>query len=220
MVTAEIAIFLDDKLYKNNSLVNISDIGNTNSEALLCLTNSIRCCPINGAHEEWYTPSGAPVGNSEVNADFHRSSGPSVVYLLRLNDATSPTGVFRCAIPDASGTSQSIYVGVYPLGEGAPTVNDPLDYRYDLNQTLTCTSIGGPATTVQWWKDGQQLGDEYDQQKRVVNEITSKYQSVLSLGKKIPDDIVGKYTCFVSNVRGADNKTIHLHGELYGMIAL
>ena len=89
-----------------------------------------------------------------------------------------------------------------------------------MNQTLTCTSIGGPATTVQWWKDGQQLGDEYNQQKRVVNEITSKYQSVLSLGKKIPDDIVGKYTCFVSNVRGADNKTIHLHGELCGMIAL
>ena len=214
MLTTEIAIFLDGNLYRNNSLVNISDIGSTNSEALLCLTNNKECCPTNGAREEWYTPTGTPVGDSDIDADFLRNSGHSVVYLLRLNNATSPTGVFRCEIPDNSGTSQNIYVGIYPLGEGAPIVNDPLEYSYDLNQTLTCTSTGGPATTVQWWKDSQLLGDEYEQQKRVINETSSKYQSVLLLGQQIPDDIVGNYTCCISNIRGADNITNRLHGEL------
>ena len=42
----------------------------------------------------------------------------SAVSLYR-NGGTSPTGIFRCEIPDASGTSQNIYVGMYPQGDGA-----------------------------------------------------------------------------------------------------
>ena len=42
---------------------------------------------------------------------------PSAVSLHR-RSGTPPTGVYRCEIPDASGTSQSIYVGIYPQGTG------------------------------------------------------------------------------------------------------
>ena len=42
---------------------------------------------------------------------------PSAVSLRR-GSGTPPSGVYRCEIPDASGTSQNIYVGIYPQGVG------------------------------------------------------------------------------------------------------
>ena len=42
---------------------------------------------------------------------------PSAVSLHR-RSGTPPTGVYSCEIPDASGTNQSIYVGIYPQGVG------------------------------------------------------------------------------------------------------
>ena len=114
---------------------------------------------------------------------------------------------------DANGTSQNIYVGVYPEGGGALTINELPYYSFDLIQVITCSSIGGPATTVEWLKDGQILGKEYEQQKRIINQTNAEYQSTLSLGRSRPDKVIGNYTCRVNNDRGADNKTIHLYGK-------
>ena len=60
-------------------------------------------------------PDGHPVGDRST---FHRERGSTVVRLLHNHDATSPTGVFRCEISDASRKIQNIYVGVYTEGEG------------------------------------------------------------------------------------------------------
>ena len=50
-------------------------------------------------------PDGNPVKETP-----HRERDSTVVHLLRNYDATSPTGVFHCEIPDAFGTLQNIYV--------------------------------------------------------------------------------------------------------------
>ena len=42
----------------------------------------------------------------------------SAVSLNRAGSGASQTGVFRCDLPDASGTSQSLYVGIYPEHDG------------------------------------------------------------------------------------------------------
>ena len=78
-------------------------------------------------------------------------------------------------IPDTNGTSQSIHVGVYPVGEGVVTINEPPNYSFDHDQLLTCTSTGGPATTlhysqilggVSYRSYNYYIGDEYEIQSR------------------------------------------------------
>ena len=205
---------MDGNLHASNTIVDVNDIGNTNCEALLCLTNATNCCGNNyGNQGEWYLPSGVPADDSN-DVHFSRNRGPSVLRLTQ-NGSTSLQlmGVFRCEIPDASGVSQNLYIGIYPPGVGVPVINKLPEYSYNTSQMLTCTSTGGPATNVEWWKDGQILGHEYEQQKRIVNQTTAEYQSILSLGRSMPDEIIGKYTCRVNNARGGANETIHLHGS-------
>ena len=100
--------------YVNNSVICLTDIGERNN-ALLCLTDATQCCNINGVIlGDWYFPDGTLViDGQDASRDIYRNRGPSVVRLNRRNNATSPTGVYRCEIPDASGTTQTLYVGVY-----------------------------------------------------------------------------------------------------------
>ena len=184
-----------------------------NDGALLCYTNNVECCE-SSRKGEWYFPNGTTVGTSVDGGDFYRNRGPSVVRLNRRNNAMMPTGVFCCEIPDANGTDQSIYVGVYPHREGAPIINNSLSYSYNQTQSLECTSTGGPATNVKWWKNDKLLSDEYDQYKIVIDETSSEYQNILSLDQKSPEEVIGSYTCLVNNTRGESNKTIQLNGEI------
>ena len=125
---AEIRFQLNGAFYGNNSVVDLSDIGvgsNTlgdgDSMDLRCLTDSTQCCRgsdnPSGVLGEWYFPDGTPVpAGTERTRNIYRNRGPSVVRLNRRNNAQSPTGVYRCEIPDASGTTQSIFVGVKSNG--------------------------------------------------------------------------------------------------------
>jgi len=65
--------------------------------------------------------------------------------------------------------------------------------------TLTCTSTGGPATTVSWTRDGDNVtaNNSYINSSRVTNTIAATYVHALGVtGRQ-----VGSYTCFVSNSR-------------------
>ena len=214
---------LRNQFYGNNSVVAVTDIGE-NDEALLCYTNSTACCRNNlretNSTREWHFPNGSVVGMNDNGDDFYGNRGPSVVRLNRRNNALMPTGVFRCEVPDANGSSQSLYVGIYPSGLGMPKIDEIVEYSYDLNQILTCTSVGGPASTVKWWKNGEVLDNIYDQQKRIIDLKISKYLNILFLGQLGPDDIVGNYSCLVKNSRGMDSKTIQLHGEFNDCLVL
>ena len=213
----EVIFFLNGKIHANNSVVDVSDIGSTNYEALLCLTNASNCC--GGNKGEWYLPNEVSVDNSDM-MHFSKTRGPSVLRLTSLNDSLQsfPVGVYHCEIPDANGDSQNIYIGIYPSrsGVGEPIINNFPEYSsYNNSQILTCTSAGGPATTVEWSKNGKILGDEYEQLKRIINQTTAEYQTTLTLGQSRPDEVVGNYTCRVSNSRGGDAKIIRLHGKYH-----
>ena len=102
--------------YPNNSVVFISYIGEGDSFALLCRTDNTQCCrmrdnlPDRVAFGQWFFPNGDEVGNDD--GDFFRNRGEGIVRLNRRNNARSPTGRYRCEIPDASGVNQTLYVNI------------------------------------------------------------------------------------------------------------
>ena len=99
----------------------------------------------------------------------------------------------------------------YPC-TGSPTVTS-LTFD-DQSRTLTCTSTGGPATTVTWRRDGVviTLNATYQQTKRLVDLVSGTYQTVLTIDPSV-GQIVGTYSCTVENVRGESSKTVVVPGE-------
>ena len=89
--------------------------------------------------------------------------------------------------------------------------------RYDNHsRTLTCTSTGGPATTVTWKKDGAviTLNATHQQTKRVIDTTRSTYQTVLTIDPSVgQSEIMGTYNCTVENARGRSSLTRVVTGE-------
>ena len=118
-----IGLTLNSVQYANNSVVNITDIG-TDSAALLCTTTlNPGCCfsvPPPGTH--WYFPNGSRVENTDTLPYYRRRADarfdPPGRVILHRNPGATTTGVFRCDILDASGTFQSLYVGIYTATTG------------------------------------------------------------------------------------------------------
>ena len=115
---------LNGTTYQNNSLVTLEDIGE-GDDALLCLTDLTACCqpPYTGigyceAHVlgDWYFPNGGRVPSSGNQWDFHRTSGWMVKTLHRRRDGVD--GIYHCVIPDTTGVTQNIYIGVYSANTG------------------------------------------------------------------------------------------------------
>ena len=108
-----IALQLSGQRYGNNSLVTLTAIGEGDTAALLCLTDRVECCD-GGTGGDWYYPNGSlvPFGYEIPMASIYRNRDASRVRLNRRNNAQSPTGVYRCDVPDSSGADQSIYLGV------------------------------------------------------------------------------------------------------------
>ena len=103
------------------------------------------------------------------------------------------------------------------LNTGSPSITA---LRFDRNSTtLTCTSTGGPPTTVTWRRNGVLLNDSlYQQSQRVVNTQTATYENVL-----FSSDItnfVGTFTCEVGNVRSTAEDTVELNGTLVATMLL
>ena len=87
-----------------------------------------------------------------------------------------------------------------------------------LSRTLTCTSTGGPPTTVTWRRDGAVItvNATYQQTKRVVDPIAGTYQTVLTIDPSVGQSgIVGTYNCTVENARGESSKMVVVTGEDY-----
>ena len=97
---------------------------------------------------------------------------------------------------------------------GSPNVTG-LTYD-DQSRTLTCTSTGGPATTVTWRRDGVviTLNATYQQTKSLVDPVTSTYQTVLTIGPSLHySRVVGTYNCTVENDRGGSSETVIVPGK-------
>ena len=120
LFSTAIALHLDGQRYGNNSLVTLTAIGEGDTAALLCLTDRELCCRNSdgGAGGDWYYPDGSLVPTGAGSASIYRTRSASRVRLNRKDGVQSPTGVYRCEVPDASETNQSMYVGVYPQSSG------------------------------------------------------------------------------------------------------
>ena len=105
--------------YNSETAVNIGDIG-TGENALLCFTDRPNCCSGSGRAGEWYYPDGRRVNIQGADEDFYRNRGSRVVRLNRARNVLAPTGRYRCHIPDATGTTQNIFISI--IGEGFYTV--------------------------------------------------------------------------------------------------
>ena len=108
--------------YSNTSIVDLTAIGDGNDQALLCRTsaNSTAWCGHSSTATsvpEWYFPNRSAVGIAGDGSSFYVSRGPSVIELHRRNmQVMSPSGVYRCQLPDSMGISQTLYVGIYVGG--------------------------------------------------------------------------------------------------------
>ena len=74
--------------------------------------------------------------------------------------------------------------------------------------TLTCISIGGPATNVAWTRDsGTAIGNE---KTELNNAETAQYTHTLTVNGRLG----GLYACTVSNRLSGDEATITVEGKL------
>ena len=109
---SEIRFILRGRTYLNNTIVLMSDIGE-GDDALLCVTDSSDCCQSStGARPEYYYPNNTLVSLRASGDSLYRDRGPQVVRLNRRNNVLSPTGRYKCEIPDSSGALQSININV------------------------------------------------------------------------------------------------------------
>ena len=117
---------LPNHAYVDLTLVGVdsSDSGNT----VKCHTDLGTCCTIyQGIHRgDWHFPNGSALANAGGGGDIYRTRGAQVVHLRRRNNATSPSGIYRCEIETVAVygddvntiTGETVYVGLYPPSGG------------------------------------------------------------------------------------------------------
>ena len=135
-------MFLNGQPIANNSIVLLQSIGEGDTGALLCITNSTACCTASlGRFGEWFYPDGrrvpimdpAPPATAEP---FYRNRDTSLIRLNRRpNQGLSVmyTGVYCCQIPDQNNVIQTMCVGAY-LTESAG------ESRYTVCVMCACSS--------------------------------------------------------------------------------
>ena len=92
----------------NNSYIYRGGIGEGVNNSLHCVTDHSNCCNNSGL-SDWYDETEMPVHQGEDgNSSLYVTRGKRVVYLNRRTGGSR--GMWRCDIPDGSGTDQSIYI--------------------------------------------------------------------------------------------------------------
>ena len=84
------------------------------------------------------------------------------------------------------------------------------------SRTLTCTSTGGPATTVTWTKDGAVItpNTTHQQTQMIVDTVEGIYQNTLTIAQSVTgDNLYGLYSCMVENLRKHSNRIEYFYGE-------
>lgn len=109
---ADVYFEMSGKVYYNNSVVSMLDIGEGDA-ALLCKTNEVPCCRREPNRcGNFYYPNGQRVPIKRRNEGFYRNRGNHLVRLNRRVSTTSPTGTFCCEIPGACGKMNKICINI------------------------------------------------------------------------------------------------------------
>ena len=86
------------------------------------------------------------------------------------------------------------------------------------SHTITCTSTGGPATHVTWYKDDAQInmvsneGGIYEHSQIITDTVSATYENRLRIVDK-SSETAGTYTCEVRNPRGSRNESLYIQGN-------
>jgi hypothetical protein len=89
--------------------------------------------------------------------------------------------------------------------------------KYDkIHQIITCTSTGGPATEVAWYKDNAQImipnEGTYNYSQVITDTISATYENRLKIVDK-SSEAAGTYTCIVTNPRESMNGSLYIQGK-------
>ena len=91
----------------NHSYIRRGLIGIGSNNSLYCVTDNAACC--NNGEGNWYNYTDSVVQQgTNGDSDLYVTRGDGVVYLNRITGGSS--GMWRCDIPDSTGTQQSIYI--------------------------------------------------------------------------------------------------------------
>ena len=134
-------LVLNGTVIPNHGLVLLEDIGESDAQSLLCLTNRTDCCQPpqspGGEIGNWFFPNGSQVLNMGDGWDFYRNRGPSVVRMHRRRGGV--TGIYYCKIPDDNAGVQILYVGVYTNTAGQLTLLDVFMQTFTFSFNFRCT---------------------------------------------------------------------------------
>ena len=110
------------KVYANNSIIPIAEIGETDTSAgtiqnngLQCITDKMPCCMGTSLGEWIYHDTNRKVPVQDIATNFYvdRGLNNGAVNLNHLNNnITSLTGLFCCMVPDADDNIQTLCVDI------------------------------------------------------------------------------------------------------------
>ena len=117
--------FMGDIL-PNHAYVDLTTVGDdisASGDTVRCQTNLDTCCSGDqGIHRgDWHFPDGSVLPFASTNNDIVEDREPQEVHLRRRNDATSPSGIYRCDIETVAvhdDDRETVYVGLYLPSEG------------------------------------------------------------------------------------------------------
>ena len=113
VVHAGVYFEINGEIYYNNSAVLISEIGEGDN-AIYCRTDKVDCCGTRpNRFGEFYYPNGVEVPVSAQRHGFYRNRGEQIVRLNRREGVGSPTGTYRCEVPNANGETVKIYITLF-----------------------------------------------------------------------------------------------------------
>ena len=114
-------LLLGNRFVPNNSIITFSDIEETSSNGLFCITNYTNCCRRKDGSSDgrWHFPDGADV-TLRSTRDTYMVRAPSKVVLRKVSRSSNSTaGIYRCEIPIDHSLRASFYIGIYATNAGA-----------------------------------------------------------------------------------------------------
>ena len=120
--STNIGLSLNGEVIPNHGYVEISNIGSSDSTALLCHTNRSVSPGHSNSGGDWFAPDGTKVESfhSTDVPGFVRTRGPMLVR-IRKTRGDPDEGIYWCDVNDATETPQTVYVGLYNTGRGIHT---------------------------------------------------------------------------------------------------
>ena len=109
-------VSLKGVIYSDHGLVAMSNVGSSDSTAIICYTN---LSDVHGSGHEgsWISPYGTTVDSSGSVPGLRTTRGPLIVRLLRTS-RTPQQGIYQCVVQNDTAFLYTIHVGLYNSGEG------------------------------------------------------------------------------------------------------